>query len=290
MKVPLYIHLEVTTICTVGCSQCYANSTFKGSEMDYSLCKKIIDDAYKLGIPRILITGGEPLSYTHLLECIDYIISKGIIAVISTSGVGLKKELLEILEFKNHLIEFHVSLNGSKPTIHNLSRAKFFNSLGAIKLLKSHNFFCGINWVAREDNLNDFVNLTILARDNNVNCITILANKAREGIIDSKLSKENFMDLKRYIIESRKHLNVLVEPCFTELNTALNEINCFNSNCMASTIFFDILNDGSISPCRHSNIFENSLALKYSIEYIWENSKSLTSFRDNKCNIITCKK
>lgn len=278
MRIPLFVHIEITTRCNVGCPQCYCSSTLEGKDMDYSLYNEIIDQVSAMKIPSILLTGGEPLLHPQLIRMIKYAAQKKINVIISTSGNGMD----EI--FCNHLSnsgvgEVCVSINGSNQYIHSLSRGRFDSAIYALKLLSKKNINIRVNWVARSDNYRDFPNVVDLCLQNNVDKITILSNKKREGVIYSPMSNQDVDTLNKYIQEEKNKIHIDIDPCFNEL-LKINKNDFLKANCNAAITFFDILVDGGMTPCRHalsSKCCFNSL----SIEEYWH-SESIQHFRNSK--------
>ena len=156
-SVPMFIHIELTERCPLNCRQCYC-SLDRGKDLPWEICYRYITEAAELGVRRILLTGGEPLLYHRLSDAIKLISSYEMESVFSTSGVGISLE--KCMELKNSGIDkVYVSLNGSCEQIHNLSRDCFKEAVKAIKMLKNEGIWCGINWVARHDNVQDLENL-----------------------------------------------------------------------------------------------------------------------------------
>ena len=123
--------------------------------MDFGLMEIVARQTAALGTPRVLLTGGEPLSYRHIVRCVEMISSLGMKAVISTSGIGMDAAMCRALSGAG-LYEIYVSLNGSGAEVHALSRTCWEDAVRAIRAAVSLGLRCGVNWVARGDNAADF--------------------------------------------------------------------------------------------------------------------------------------
>lgn len=270
---PEFIRIEITQKCTLKCRQCYCN--LNGDDMDYNVFKQSVLSAKKLGVRYILLTGGEPLLYPHINECITLINEMGMKVVIATSGVSVTENLICKL-YNLGLHQIYVSLNGSNHLIHNLSRENFEIAIKAIEIIKKSGHWCGINWVARKDNYKDFPNFVKFAKSLGVDRIDILSCKqSLDGDIEL-LNENNTEELASYI--SKDMLNyIFIELCYPELRKKIfNEReNALFSNCLGGKMFFDIYVDGSFSPCRHTKINNTSESL---YDY-WNNSNELDNFR-----------
>lgn len=249
MRVPKFIHLEVTAECRAECPQCYMRGrSFSAREMDFELCCTIIAEAAVMGIEYILITGGEPLEYKYLTECVGLMSLSGIKSMISTSGIGLTEETSSGLHFAG-LCEACVSMNGSTPEIHNLSRTNYGAAVNALKLFKSAGIRTRVNWVARRDNLRDFPELAGLCGELGAESVDVLACK--HGEINQFLNPEEVRILAGMISKLGTEF-VNIEPCYEKLNNILMRPRpAFGSKCWGGRVFFDVLADGSKTVCRH---------------------------------------
>lgn len=251
MRIPKFIHLEVTTECRAECPQCYMRGrSFSPLEMDFELCRAIIAEAAAMGIEYILITGGEPLEYKHLTECVSLISSSGIKSMISTSGIGLTAEKSREL-YSAGLCEACVSLNGSSPEIHNLSRTNYGAAVNALRVFKSAGIKTRVNWVARRDNLRDFPVLAGLCGELGAESVDVLACK--RGEINQFLNPEEVRVLAGMISKFKSDF-VNIEPCYEKLyniNILSRPRPAFGSKCWGGRVFFDVLADGSKTICRH---------------------------------------
>lgn len=85
--------ITLTRVCNLRCTFCYAQGTkYKcKDELSFADFKKIVDFSERSGIKNIVLTGGEPTLYPHLLEAIRYIKSKSarMVPAITTNGIRL---------------------------------------------------------------------------------------------------------------------------------------------------------------------------------------------------------
>ncbi len=256
-NIPFFIHMEVTEKCPLKCSQCYCNLE-AGKEMRWEFCRKIIEEAGNWRIPKILITGGEPLTYKYLIDAIKLMSEYGIESVIATSGVGLNEVYCKKLK-EAGIGKIFISLNGSNEVIHNYSRDRFKDAVNGIKLIKEAGIKCGINWVAREDNIDDFFQLLELGRGLAVDNIDILANKPDHfGKISSPVTSKELKDLAKKILSKYSEYKkgfVTVELCYPELRNMLSgeKIAPISKNCTAGRLFMEVNVDETFSACRHIN-------------------------------------
>lgn len=280
---PDFLHIELTEKCPLKCPQCYC--TLEGKDMEHDLLKQMLYEAKELGVKNILLTGGEPLLYPYLKECVYLINQLGMQGIISSSGVGLTKELINDL-YSSGLFRMYISLNGSYESIHNLSRDCYCEAIKAINCIKNSGNWCGVNWVARKDNYKDFPVFLELMQSLNVDCIDILASKysAVGDICD--LDDIEIEELSSYITDDMKSY-INIELCYPKLRNKVfgDTFHGIFNTCLSGRLFFDIHTDGSFSPCRHTQIRHNC---KNVYDY-WNNFQELQSYRNvEKC--VSCQK
>lgn len=88
LPIPPSLQMEPTNICNLNCISCPRDRmTRKKGLMDFSLFKKIIDDAAQIKVKRIhFYLHGEPAIHPQLVEMINYIKKKGIGINLTTNG------------------------------------------------------------------------------------------------------------------------------------------------------------------------------------------------------------
>lgn len=142
---PESIDIKISDYCDLGCKYCHEQSTVKGLHGDLQNLKQIIKDL-PAGV-ELAIGGGNPLSHPDLLNFLQFLKDKGIIANL-TVNQGHLKEYYNLLE---NLIVNNL--------VHGLGISITSNNFDYIKLLKklSNNIvfhvIAGINKVDIIDNL-----------------------------------------------------------------------------------------------------------------------------------------
>ncbi len=83
--------LTVNRACNMRCPWCYASSTKfdHAATMEADLAYRLLDLFSDLGVKGVVILGGEPTVYPHLLEVIRYTVSRNMKPVIVTNGKRL---------------------------------------------------------------------------------------------------------------------------------------------------------------------------------------------------------
>jgi MoaA/NifB/PqqE/SkfB family radical SAM enzyme len=132
---PKVVSFTVTNRCNLHCRMCAqwseegymlkgkAGDSYSGNVVRYEDLLKVVDEVQAYGVP-LIIRGGEPLLYPHIVDLLTYIKAKGVSLSLETNAVLLKKyaELLVKLRIDNMIIsidgpeEIHDHVRGVKGT------------------------------------------------------------------------------------------------------------------------------------------------------------------------------
>lgn len=115
---PYRMDLAVTYRCNNACAHCYNARSRNYPELDTQSWFEILDHLWKIGIPHIVFTGGEPTLRDDLPELVRHAEQNGQITGINTNGrrLGDKAYLQALLDagldhvqitFESHLPEIH---------------------------------------------------------------------------------------------------------------------------------------------------------------------------------------
>lgn len=245
LKNPKLLQIEITDICPLHCKQCYKDLQRQG-EMSYEKFSQIINEAKNLGVKKIVLNGGEPLTHTKIIDIIWKVSEAGIIPVCFTSGYGIDRDFLKKIKVSN--IEFLLSLNGSNSEIHNKSRDGFEITMKAIDLLFKSNIKYSINWVARHDNVKDLSNMIDLVKRFKACKINIVANKLTSyGEIESELNELDYKLIREIVNQNDNNKYITIQSCYNILG-----VFCFDGNIPKMTgfnagkTFYAITKDGNL--------------------------------------------
>lgn len=94
----LSMEIEFSRICNFRCSYCYVDEKIEcRNELSKEEIKDVIRQAKALGARKIIILGGEPSIYPHLVEMLRFISEEGLKIEMFTNGSGITQELAGIL-------------------------------------------------------------------------------------------------------------------------------------------------------------------------------------------------
>ncbi len=100
MGFPQSISLTVTNFCNLRCRMCgqwsaegYIRNdhTSLKHNMELADWKRVIDEIAAHGVPYVLLRGGEPFLFAHIVELLEYIHAKGMFISIDTNGTMLER-------------------------------------------------------------------------------------------------------------------------------------------------------------------------------------------------------
>ncbi|MCP4985998.1 MAG: radical SAM protein [Colwellia sp.] len=96
---PSRIWIAITSTCNFKCKGCEYGRTFMTKQqLAFSEVCGILEDANKLGVPEIVIYGGEPLTHPDLIQIIKYSRKLGQSPQIVTNGLLLRSKADELYE------------------------------------------------------------------------------------------------------------------------------------------------------------------------------------------------
>ena len=94
----LSMEIEFSRVCNFRCSYCYVPETGEPrNELTREEIKDVILQAKELGARKIIILGGEPSIYPHLVEMLRFLGREGLEIEMFTNGSGVNRELAAIL-------------------------------------------------------------------------------------------------------------------------------------------------------------------------------------------------
>jgi radical SAM protein with 4Fe4S-binding SPASM domain len=88
---PLEVHVAVTSRCAAGCTGCYQNATVHGEHVERAALRDTLDALARDEVFTVAFGGGEPILRDDLAELADLARARGLLPVVTTSGLGLTK-------------------------------------------------------------------------------------------------------------------------------------------------------------------------------------------------------
>ena len=257
---------ELTYRCNERCIHCFNpgashvegdKSYRKVEELDLEQIKSTIDDLKKIGVFRILLTGGEIFLRKDIFEIIKYIKKLRFSLTIFTNGTLLKYMDVDLLQ-KLYPYRVELSLYSSDPIKHDkITRLKnsWQKTVDITKYMVSRNIKVQLKMIVMKETVNDTDQFRKLCDELNVE--SVVDFNMSPGVDGSKFPVEKLLP------EPEK----LIRQCFDNLSPlyvgTLKNPNSYDPKklaneavCGAGCTTMNITAEGNISPC-------NALPLEY---------------------------
>jgi radical SAM protein with 4Fe4S-binding SPASM domain len=208
------IKIEVTHRCSLSCIHCSSSATNNSiKNINKEKCIEIINSTIGMGVKKIAFSGGEPLLWEPIYDCISLATSKSIEVILYSSGnIDNMAEASKNIS-KTGVTKVIFSLYSDIPIEHNRITRKvdsFDKTLSAINLLNKAGIKTEIHFVALKNNYSKLARIVDLANNNGVNSISVLrfVPQGRGSLIKSQiLDRHDNLELKKQIEELRKNNN-----------------------------------------------------------------------------------
>ena len=106
--------------CNLRCSYCVAESHPRAPRrgIDFETFKRIVDEALALGVDCIYLTGGEPFILDDIFAMLAYSSDKLPTTILTNGMLFNERRLNRLVEIKSDALIVQVSLDGSRPEMH----------------------------------------------------------------------------------------------------------------------------------------------------------------------------
>jgi MoaA/NifB/PqqE/SkfB family radical SAM enzyme len=115
---PLAVAFEVTHLCNLACHYCDRHTPLP-SELTREQILSALAQFIELGMLHISFDGGEPLAHRNIDEIVEFVVSRGVNAVMNTNGILVPKKLDTVRKLK----KVKISLDGPEQA-HDAMRGK----------------------------------------------------------------------------------------------------------------------------------------------------------------------
>ncbi len=204
----LSMEIEFSRVCNFRCSYCYVDEKIeRPDELTRTEIKDVILQAKEQGAQKIIILGGEPSIYPHLVEMLRFLGKEGLEIEMFTNGSGIDNDLAAVLagakvrvalKLNSRDEKIQDSLAGKKGAFKIINRA-----LSALKAAgyPSDDLFLAISTVICQQNIEELPSLWKWLREEKIEpyfeVITPQANAVENSWlgVDSGELKELFVRL-----------------------------------------------------------------------------------------------
>lgn len=171
----LSMEMEFSRVCNFRCSYCYVDEKIEcRNELSRQEIKDVILQAKAMGARKIIILGGEPSIYPHLVEMIRFIGKEGLKIEMFTNGSGIDKDLAAVLAEEK--VRIALKLNSRKEHIQDQLAGKkgafqiIDKALASLKEAgyPSQNLFLAISTVICRQNIKELPAMWQWLREENI--------------------------------------------------------------------------------------------------------------------------
>lgn len=225
-RVNTYLAIALTTYCNYQCFYCKEGGESISKEkqtIPFEKIKKIIPNAYEVGISNFRITGGEPTSVSYFGELIEYIMSFDETKVrINTNGFKIL-EYVDILRKYKERLDIVFSVDSISEYLDGAHFPKFLSSsvMETTKILRENEISVRYNIVVTKINENEVRKLILKAIDKmHVNVKLLDLNKFSEYLGNGKIVYgEEALELWRNLFVPMKNFYSFLEEISSNSNS-----------------------------------------------------------------------
>jgi len=160
---PDALQITLTNRCNLNCRMCtiVKHPSLERDELATEEIFRLISEAKEMGIPQVVLTGGEPLLRKDIFEICSFCREKGLRSIVTTNGMLIDEPIAEKIVLSG-LSHIHFSIDGMEKA-HDSFRGKgaFSRVVNAIKFVdsarKKHNSSMSIGFACTvmEQNVSD---------------------------------------------------------------------------------------------------------------------------------------
>ena len=250
------VSISTTNLCPYSCSFCSTNSRrISKADLDEELVINTIKEIEKIGVPMIILHGGEPMyRYDRFLRIVKSV-NRETCLWMFTTGYGVTPERAAELQ-ENGLFGVWVSLDHFDPDIHNSMRgnpAAFEKALTAVKAFKAAGVYTCLSLVPPDDFINpeNFKKYYDMARNMGVAEIRVMEKKpsGREACRGVNPHSPVLEHLQQELFADPDYIDY---PPLSGLSTWLEKDEALGCQCRFEYLY--VTASGDVQPCEVSEV------------------------------------
>ncbi len=256
--IPLHGMLELTPHCNLDCKMCYVHMNQKQYPLSALLSVEtwigLIDEARKMGLMSVSLSGGECLTYSGFDEIYLHLYQHGIKTSVRTNGLLLNEE--RIAFFKRYPpTRIQITLYGRDEEEYEAVTGKrvFQQIMRNLQQLKEGGLPVGVSITPNHYMYPDIRSLMELAQKIGfpwqVNC-SLLSPRVETGRTGCDLTEDQYVEISRIMLEVLGHPPYQTDP--QSLPTPNRQVPAEapkGIRCGAGRSTFTIAYDGRMCPC-----------------------------------------
>ncbi len=141
IHVPFTILIDPTSACNLKCAGCWAGEYAKHDELEPELLDRIFSEANEMGIYSIVMSGGEPFVYPHLLEMAAK--HDDMVFMLYTNGTRIDDQVADRLQELGNIVPAFSLEGWAEETDARRGEGVFDRIMAAMDRLKSRGVLFG---------------------------------------------------------------------------------------------------------------------------------------------------
>ena len=300
MKIPAPIAMlaELTHRCPLSCPYCSnpIEMARQDSELDTQTWARVFDEAARLGVLQLHLSGGEPASRRDLIDLVSAARKAGLYTNLITSGIGLTERRLGDLD-KAGLDHIQLSLQGTTPEMADEIggyKGGYTRKMQVAQWIGEIGFPLTLNAVLHRRNLHQLPRAIEMAQEMGARRIEVAtvqfhgwALKNRDGLMPTR---EQAQTASRIVAEARAALKGQLVIDYVPADYH----DDFPKRCMGGwgTTGLNVTPDGQVLPCHAAQTIPH---LKFdrvhekSLDDIWYNGSAFNAYRGTDWMQEPCK-
>jgi radical SAM protein with 4Fe4S-binding SPASM domain len=275
--------IEITNKCNLSCLHCFNNSgELCPGELTTEEILSVIDTLSGMGVHKLTITGGEPLTHPDLFDIVNHARNAPMTVTVFTNGTLLTED--HVKQFKKLNVKFAVSVDSCNPETHDTFRGKkgaLQKTLHGLTLIKKAGLPVTVS-----------VSLSRLNKDEIIDTIKFLKNN---GLGDYQMAEVSTSGrgIDEVIVTPEEYYQVLVKKLTYEKKDSNPKTLAPKSEggCGIAQTLVYIKADGTILPC-HACCEDMGVGNIRNVDLpaFWDTNETLETLRDIRAgNDSTCK-
>jgi len=307
MSTPQHVDIAITGKCNLSCKYCFfADEMVSRSNLSTHQWLNFFDELGKMGVMTVCLTGGEVFTRPDLFELIDGIIANHMRYQLLSNGTMITEDTLAkfaVGKRRQRLDSIQISVDGSRPEVHDLSRPRSFGrALRGLKLLKDAGFPVEVRVTINRYNVDDLENVAHLLLDE-IGLAGFSTNEAyacgetdrTEGdiILTPAQRKKAMLTLARLDSEYNSRLSAQAGPlvyireleridALMATGTTVLPGRGMMSACGGVFKQLGVMHDGTIVPCITLSTLHLGKIGVDSLQEVWLNHPVMVSLRQRK--------
>ncbi|MEM3324845.1 MAG: radical SAM protein [Thermoplasmata archaeon] len=189
---------NLTIKCNLSCIHCYANANFSKSpgELEKHEIFSTIDDLKGMGLPVVILSGGEPMLHENIYEISKYLDQSNIRVTLSSNGTVIdEKSAFKLAESGVKYVGISLDGYGEKNDYFRGVKGAFEKAVSGLKYVKDAGMLSGIRFTVTKYNIDDLPKVFELGKEIGIDrfCLYHLVpagRSTRDQDIDNKKRRE----------------------------------------------------------------------------------------------------